>query len=184
MDNWLVNRMVLVTNLPPIQNEFNILVPVTPDSVNRSPPKILTLVFFTQNYSVQTATGLLQTRSVYRLFGPIITGSISTGITSINTLARTISGSGYTPDIELSSSYTTSGSFSVALNTTNMYSNPTNNTFTYGNTDGTPLNGSYYGAGYTITSFYYNIFASSTLQWATPPLNTATTCTVFGYVYN
>jgi hypothetical protein len=99
MDNWLFNRMVLVTNLPPIQNEFNILVPVTPDKVNRSPPKILTIVFFTQNYSVQTATGLLQTQSVYRLFGPIITGSISTAITSINTLARTVSGSSYTPDM-------------------------------------------------------------------------------------
>jgi len=184
MDNWLVNRMVLVTNLPPIQNEFNILVPVAPDMTNRNPPKILTIVFFTQNYSVFDATGLLQTQAVYRLFGPAITKSIAGGINSINGLSKSSSGSWTTPDIELSSNFAASGSFSVALNTTNMYSNPTNNTFTYGNTDGTALNGSAYGAGYTITSFYYNIFASSTLQWTNPPLNTATTCTIFGYVYN
>ena len=41
-----------------------------------------------------------------------------------------------------------------------------------------------YGAGVTLTSFYYNIFESSTLAFETPPANTATTCTIFGYVYN
>ena len=56
-DNWILNRQVAVFNLPPIQNEFNILVPVTPDTVytsnaNRTPPKYLTIAFFTQNYTV------------------------------------------------------------------------------------------------------------------------------------
>lgn len=41
-----------------------------------------------------------------------------------------------------------------------------------------------YGCGVTITSFYYNIFSSSTLAFESPPANTATTCTIFGYVYN
>jgi hypothetical protein len=151
---------------------------------NRSPPKILTIVFFTQNYTVYGTSGLLQTQSVYRLFGPVVTNTITGAINTINSLTRSTGGSGATPDIELGSSFTTSGSFSVALNTTNMYSNPTNNTFTYGNSDATTLNGAAFGAGYTISSFYYNIFSSSTLQWASPPLNTATTCTIFGYVYN
>jgi hypothetical protein len=65
-----------------------------------------------------------------------------------------------------------------------MYTNPTNNTFTYSNTDSSNTFGNTFGAGYTITCFYYNIFSSATLQWASPPANTATTCTVFGYVYN
>lgn len=67
-----------------------------------------------------------------------------------------------------------------------MYANPHNNTFTYGNLDtaSDALYGTMFGAGYTITSYYYNIFASSTLSWNQPPANTATTCTVFGYVYN
>lgn len=77
-----------------------------------------------------------------------------------------------------------SGGFSTYLNTTNMYSNPTNNTFVYGNSDSSNTFGTYFGAGYTIASFYYNIFASSTVAWNTPPANTATTCTLFGYVYN
>ncbi len=76
------------------------------------------------------------------------------------------------------------GSFSTSLNTTNMYSNPSNNTFTYGNTYSPSTFGTYFGAGYTISSFYYNIFASSTVQWSQPPANTASTCTIFGYVYN
>lgn len=86
--------------------------------------------------------------------------------------------------MELANNYAVSGSFGVSLNTTNMYSNPTNNTFTYSNSDSSTTYGQYFGAGYTITSFYYNIFASSTLKWSQPPANTATTCTVFGYVYN
>ena len=83
------------------------------------------------------------------------------------------------------SSFALSGSFTQYLNTTNMYSNINNNTFVAGNSDSVAINfGSSYGAGYTITSFFYNIFASSTLSWSSPPANTATTCTVFGYVYN
>ena len=182
MDNWLVNRHVTVYNLPPIQNEFNILVPVTPDMTSRSPPKYLTIAFFSQNYTVGTTNNLLQTLSVYRLFGPIITNSVSGSITTVNGLARTGSTTFQTEMI--TTARATSGSFNVRLNTSNMYSNPTNNTFTYGNSDSSSSFGSTYGAGYTITSFYYNIFASSTLSFATPPANTATTCTLFGYVYN
>lgn len=80
--------------------------------------------------------------------------------------------------------FATYGSFNCTLNTANMYSNPTNNTFAYGNSDNSLSFGTAYGAGYTITSFYYNIFASSTVQFDVPPPNTATTCTIFGYVYN
>ena len=83
-----------------------------------------------------------------------------------------------------SSNFVSYGSFSQYLNTTNMYSNINNNTFVAGNTDNVNSFGSAYGGGYTITSFFYNIFASSTLSWSSPPANTATTCTVFGYVYN
>lgn len=70
------------------------------------------------------------------------------------------------------------------LNTSNMYSNPTNNTIIFSNSDGVNTFGTYFGGGYTLTCFYYNIFASATLAWATVPANTATTCTIFGYVYN
>ena len=69
--------------------------------------------------------------------------------------------------------YAASGSFDFMLNTSNMYSNPTNNTFTYSNSDSSTTFGTTFGGGYTITSFFYNIFASSTLKWATPPANTA-----------
>lgn len=65
-----------------------------------------------------------------------------------------------------------------------MYSSPTNNTFTYSNSDSSVTFGTSFGAGYTISCFYHNIFASSTLQWDQPPANTATTCSLFGYVYN
>ncbi len=159
--------------------------PVTQDSVNLNPPKILTIAFFSQNYTANGVSGLLQTLSVYRLYGAGVTRAINTaGIPTINSLARNSGGTGATPDISLSSSFATSGGFSSSLNTTNMYSSPTNNTITFGNSDGTAAFGSYFGAGYTITSFFFNIFAGSTLSWAQPPANTATTCTTFGYVYN
>jgi len=160
------------------------LIPVAPDITNRNPPKILTVAFFAQNYTVGGVTGLLQTLSVYRLFGPVVTGSVGGAYGTINSLARN---GGSTPNIELSATnFFTTSNFDFGLNTTNMYANPHNNTFTYGNGDTSTdaLFGTMYGAGYTITSFYYNIFASSTLGWNQPPANTATTCTIFGYVYN
>lgn len=183
-DNWILNRQVIVYSLPPIQNEFNILVPVTPDATNRSPPKYLTIAFFAQNYTVWGVSNLLQTLAVYRLFGPVVTASVSGALSSINGLARNTA-PGYTPDIEMSATnFAVSNSFYQYLNTSNMYSNPTNNTFVFGNSDASASFGSTYGAGYTITCFYYNIFASSTVAWSSPPSNTATTCTLFGYVYN
>ena len=155
---------------------------MTPDFTNRSPPKYLTIAFFSQNYTVGDTNNLLQTLSVYRLYGPIVTASVSGSLPTVNSLARTGSTS---INMEMSSTaYATSGSFNFRLNTSNMYSNPTNNTFVYTNSDSSSTFGTYFGAGYTIASFFFNIFASSTLSWATPPANTATTCTVFGYIYN
>ena len=73
------------------------MVPVTPDSNNRNPPRIITIVFFSQNYTVGTVSGLLQTLSVYRLFGAVTTGSVAGGIPTVNSLARNSGGSGATP---------------------------------------------------------------------------------------
>jgi hypothetical protein len=76
--------------------------------------------------------------------------------------------------------------FGPYLDIVNMYANPTNNTFKFsgGTSESSSNFGTSFGAGYTITSFYYNIFESSTLMWQIPPANTATTCTIFGYIYN
>lgn len=82
-----------------------------------------------------------------------------------------------------SSSVSFSGSLSYYINTTNINENPPNNTFRYGYS-GSYTYGTKFGAGVTLTSFYYNIFESSTLAFEEPPENTAETCTVFGYVYN
>jgi len=69
---------------------------VAPDITNRSPPKILTIAFFSQNYTVGGITGLLQTLSVYRLFGPVVTGSVTGSYGTINSLALN---SGLTPNM-------------------------------------------------------------------------------------
>ena len=70
-DIWHTNRAVYFYNIPPIKNEFNMLVPVTPTST--TPPKFLTIAFFVQNHSIAEATTLYRTVSVYRLFGAVIT---------------------------------------------------------------------------------------------------------------
>ena len=78
---------------------------------------------------------------------------------------------------------TFSSTFDYALNTTNIVDNPPNNTFNFGY-DGSDTYGTMFGAGVTLTSFYYNIFESSTIAFETPPENTAETCSLFGYIYN
>ncbi len=130
-------------------------------------PDTLTIAFFTQNYSIGDATGLLQTVAVYRLFGTVVTGSIIGPISAINGLSRR--GSNY---FTTSSSYFLNNSvssysgygISYYINTTNINSNPPNNTFIYGYS-GTFTFNSQYGCGVTISSLYYNIFSSSTVAF-------------------
>jgi hypothetical protein len=117
----------------------------------------MTIVFFAQNYTIQNVTGLLQTLSAYRIFGPVVTGSAQTALTSINGLTTF----GSTNSDQTSSSY---GTINFALNTSKIVDNPPNNTFSYGYWTGLTF-GTNFGAGVTITSLYYNIFDSSTLSF-------------------
>jgi hypothetical protein len=86
-----------------------------------------------------------------------VAGSAAGALTSINGLALF----GSTNSDQTSSSY---GTINFALNTTKIVDNPPNNTFSYGYWTGLSF-GSTFGAGVTITSLYYNIFDSSTLQF-------------------
>lgn len=154
---------------------------MTPDATTRNPPKVLTMAFFTKDYSIADTYGLLKTRVVYRLFGPTVIGSVVGTIPTINGLSRLTN----TPNIDMTTdSYTNGISFGVGLDVTNMYATPTNNTFTASNSESSNNFGSTFGAGYTITSLFHNIFEQSTLNWQNPPANTATTCTIFTYIYN
>jgi hypothetical protein len=115
----------------------------------------LTIVFFAQNYTVQNVTGLLRTLSAYRIYGPVVAGLATGALTTINGLALF----GSTNSDQTSSSY---GSISYAINTTKITDNPPNNTISFGFSTGLTY-GSTFGSGVTITSLYYNIFASSSL---------------------
>ncbi len=127
-------------------------------------------------------SGLLKTLSVYRLFGASVNSLITGVIGSVNSLTTTALTS---PDSDFTQSNTDGGSYiNYALNVTNIISSPPNNTFSYGYYRGGLTFGSTFGAGMTITSLYYNIFASSTLAFEKPPSNTSSTCMVFGYTYN
>lgn len=169
-------------NIPPIQNEFNLLVPVTPNPANHALPKFLTIGFFTNNYTLNGVNDLLRTLSVYRLFGAGVNAAMSGVIGSVNSLTTTALTS---PDSDFTQSLTNSGIYlSYALNVSNIVLNPPNNTFSFGYSRSGLNFGSTYGAGITITSLYYNIFASSTLAFEKPPVNTSTTCLIFGYTYN
>jgi len=180
-DNWLTNKRVEFYNIPPIQNEFNILVPVTPNPANHALPKFLTIGFFDYNYTLGGVSNLLRTLSVYRLFGASVNSAVAGVIGSINGLTTTALGS---PDSDFNQTYTNNNWYlSYALNVSNIVANPPNNTFSYGYSRSLSF-GSTYGAGITITSFYYNIFASSTLSFEKPPANTSSTCIIFGYTYN
>ncbi len=95
------------------------------------------------------------------------------------------------PSIDFTSTAWAHGSrgFTYALNTSNIVASPPSNTFLKGSNDiaswfGDTYGGGYYGAGITITSFNYNIFQAATVKFTTPPANTATTCSIFSYVYN
>lgn len=146
-------------------------------------PDTLTIAFFTNDYAVGDATNLLKTVSVYRLFGTIVTGSISGAIPNINSLIRrplNHFGSYFSSTWPPSFSGTGVGYY---LNTSNIILNPPNNTFVYGYS-GSLSPGTQFGCGVTLTSLYYNIFSSSTVAFENPPANTATTCSIFGYIYN
>jgi hypothetical protein len=107
---------------------------------------------------------LLNTLSVYRLFGASVCETINSQISAINSLTRSYSlGS---PNSDFSTLTSTSGNYlTYAINVANIVATPPNNTFTKGSTRLGLTYGTYFGAGVTITSFYYNIFASSTVAF-------------------
>ena len=157
--------------------------PVTPNTNlgGRSLPKFLTIAFFSQNYTVNNVTGNLRTLSVYRLYGASVNSAVSGVIGSINGMVNNALTS---PDADFTASNTNGGAFmSYALDVSKITATPPNNTFSFGYSRSVTF-GTYFGAGITITSLYYNIFASSTLAFEKPPTNTAETCVVFGYTYN
>lgn len=180
-DNWLTNKRVEFYSIPPIQNEFNLLVPVTPNTNlgSRSTPKFLTVAFFSQNYTVNNVSGNLRTLSVYRLFGASVNSAVTGVIGSINGMVQNALSS---IDADFTAS-STGGFMNYTLDVTKITATPPNNTFLFGYTRSVTY-GTTFGAGITITSLYYNIFASSTLAFEKPPANTAETCVVFGYTYN
>ncbi len=108
-------------------------------------------------------SGLLKTLSVYRLFGASVNSVITGVIGSVNSLTTTAL---TYPDADFTQTNTDGGSYiNYALNVTNIISSPPNNTFSFGYYRSGLTFGSTYGAGITITSLYYNIFASSTLAF-------------------
>lgn len=131
--------------------------PVTPSASRNSGsplPDTLTIAFFDQTHSIGDSTGLLKTLSVFRLYGTSVTESISGSISYINSMTTS---SNTINSYFTSSSYSFSSTFNYALNTSNIVDSPPNNTFNFGYY-GTITYGSMFGAGVTLTSFYYNIF--------------------------
>lgn len=140
--------------------------PVTP-SANRYAsdpiPDTLTIAFFTQNHSISDATGLLRTVSVYRLFGPVVTGSITGTLTAVNGMTRHSNNGNMNSDF--SYYYVTYGNYlSYSLNRSNVLLSPPDNTFGYGYQNTITVSNQY-GGGVTLTSLYYNIFEASTLYF-------------------
>lgn len=187
-DIWHTLRRVEIENLPTTQNEFNILVPVTPFkdrySYSSNPlPYLLTIAFFTRNHSIGDATGLFHTLSVYRIYGPALCESISGSIGTINGLARRGTDL-FGPYFSNSNpnSYTTSV-LSFVMDTSNINLNKVDNRFDYGY-NGTFTTGQRFGCGITITSLHFNIFKESTLHFEEPPVPSFPYCSIFSYRYN
>jgi hypothetical protein len=142
----------------------------------------MTIAFFDNTYSLSNVTGLLKTLSVYRLFGASVNSLITGVIGSVNSLTTTAL---TVPDADFTQSNTDGGSYiNYALNVINIIASPPNNTFSFGYLRSSLTYGTTFGAGVTLTSLYYNIFASSTLAFEKPPTNSSSTCIVFGYTYN
>lgn len=188
-DIWHCSDRIEFYNIPSIQNEFNMLVPITQKL--GSPPRSLTIAFLAQNYTVSNVTGLLRVLSVYRLFGPVVTGKVQgTTIGTLNGLTSSAPGTQLSSIDFTASSWSAYGSFLYAINTSNIQDSPPNNTFQLSSSglDTSNSNNAYgsglYGGGVTLTSFNYNIFASAIIKFNSAPANTATTCSIFSYVYN
>jgi hypothetical protein len=149
-------------NIPTLLIEFNLLVPATQQL--GTAPSSMTIAFLSSNYTVYGVNNLLQVLSVFRLFGPVVSSSIASSIPNINGLAP-ITPSTLNVDFNDTSWLSSSVSaFSYAIDTTLITNTPQNNTVY---SMGTPVSlnvNNNYGAGITITSFYYNIFSSVYLQ--------------------
>lgn len=170
-DIWVNSQRVDFMNLPPLINEFNLLVPVT-QKLNTAPSS-LTIAFMKSNYSVGDVGGLLRVLRVYRLFGPAISKPIAGSIPSINSLMPTLPGS-LNKDFNLTSWKDTSVSSFLYAMDMNRIGQSNNTIGSYGTAVSiTPVN--QYGASITITSLYYNIFGTTYMK--------NNVCTYFSYMY-
>lgn len=153
------------------------LVPVT-QKLNTAPTS-LTVAFLASNYTVNGITGLLRVLSVFRLYGAAITRNILSPITSINGLAPVAPSSldiDFNATLWLGSGVT---NFLYALDTTLITTTPQNNSVASSGTSINVVVNGTYGAGITVTSFYYNTFGTAYLR-----INGANnSCTHFWYNY-
>lgn len=71
--------------MPNLENEFNILLPIK--NVAGKYPQRIAIAFFNTQHTALGITNQLKTLSVYRIFGPTLSGPINAVIGSINGLA-------------------------------------------------------------------------------------------------
>ncbi len=172
---------MLVENLPSLETEFNILLPVyiKPNTV----PESVTLVFFDRTRTVDGVTSLLNPIKAYRLSGAVVAGAIAGAITKFNSLAVQTPATALTADFTANWVLQGGDVFSYGLDTVSISPTATSNTFTAGAsnsitgyTAGTP-----FGAGLTISFFRYSVFGVGSLTLASGSSNID--CPYFKYLY-
>ncbi|KAL4473220.1 hypothetical protein ABPG72_015601 [Tetrahymena utriculariae] len=183
-DTWFNQKKIEITNLPNIQNEFNILLPIT--NLNGKLPIRLVIAFTSSQNTVFGLGGLDQVLNVFRVAGLPVNGKLQNPIPTMNGIANNVAAlSGYTALWA-----ETGNTFNYKLDITNVGIQSTvTQTSLVGDATtkliiSQPADAQMYGAGLTITSFTQNIFSISQIQFSTPPSTGAQTCTPFQYKIN
>ncbi|KAL4476525.1 hypothetical protein ABPG74_010258 [Tetrahymena malaccensis] len=182
-DTWFNQKKIEITNLPNIQNEFNILIPIT--NLNGKLPIRLVIAFTNSQNTVFGLGGLDKVLNVFRVAGLPVNGKLQNPIPTMNGIANNVAAlSGYT------ALYAESGNtFNYKMDITNVGVQTITQTSLAGDATtklviSQPTDAQMYGAGLTITSFTQNIFSISQIQFSTPPSTGAQTCTTFQYKIN
>ncbi|EAR88266.2 transmembrane protein, putative (macronuclear) [Tetrahymena thermophila SB210] len=183
-DTWFNQKKIEITNLPNIQNEFNILIPIT--NLNGKLPIRLVIAFTSSQNTVFGLGGLDKVLNAFRVAGLPVYGKLQSPIPTMNGIANNVAAlSGYTALWA-----ETGNTFNYKMDITNVGVQSTVTQTSLAGDATTklvisqPTDAQMYGAGLTITSFSQNIFSISQIQFSTPPSTGAQSCTTFQYKIN
>jgi hypothetical protein len=172
VSSYPTHKRVEVTNLPNLESEFNILIPLT--NTENTYPYNLVIAFSTQTQVSLGVSGYHKIVNVFRVFGPSLFATVSTtALTTINSMTVN-SDETLTADFTANWKEVSTYGFNYQIDLSKLSAKSQLTTLIKSKDTVLPnfaLGNGQFGSGITVTSFMFNIFEGSSVSFVNAPSN-------------